>query len=141
MQNIAINFISYFLIMGLYWHICCYSICHFWWCNIHNRYNFITCNYWSISNTLYILAILINACTRIPAIVFFVCTTIFTFTLTCFIIPFLIWIICLLLNLHLQLHEICLVIALDSFLYVIILNMKTSTSFSFLEHTFLEIRH
>ena len=93
MQNIAI---SYFFTMTIYWsstgNICCYSICLFCWGNIHNCYNFITLNHWSISNFFSILDILTNAYARIPTIIFFACTIIFTFILTCFIIPFLIWI-------------------------------------------------
>ena len=47
-----------------------------------------------ISNTLWILTILTNTCARIQTKTFFSRIIIFTFTLTCFIIPFLIWITC-----------------------------------------------
>ena len=59
---------------------------------IHSNYNFITLSHWIISNTIKILIALTNICTRIPTVIFFVSTIIFTFSLTCFIIPFLIWI-------------------------------------------------
>ena len=90
MQNITIYFIYYFFTIGVCWHsTCCYSICYFCLYNTHNIYNFITWNHESISNTFY----LTNTCARIP-LIFFALTIIFTFTLTCFVIPFLIWITC-----------------------------------------------
>ena len=73
---------------------CCYSICLFCWYIINSNYNFITLSYWSISNSFLILTILTNTGAGIPAITFFELTIIFTFILTCFIIPFLIWITC-----------------------------------------------
>ena len=109
---------------------CCYSIYLFYRHNIHNNYNFITLSHWSISNTFEMLTILINACARIPTIIFFALTIFFTFTLTCFIIPFLFELLVVLLNLHLQSHEICFVIALASFLFIIILNVLLCVSFA-----------
>ena len=74
------------------WFFCCYSICLFCWYIIHNNYNFITLSHWSISNTFSILTILLNICGKIPTLIFFAFRIIFTFPLTCFIIPFLFWI-------------------------------------------------
>ena len=95
MQNKAV---SYFFTVTIYWsctrNICCYSICLFCWCNIHSNYNFITLIHWSISNTFQIRTIFTNTCARIPTIIFFTLMIIFTFTLTCFIIPFFVWITC-----------------------------------------------
>ena len=96
MQHIAINFISYFFTMTIYWRstrsICYYSIFHFCWYNMYDKYNLITRNHWSINNAFKILAILTSTCARIPTVILFACTIIFSFTLTCFIIPFLFWI-------------------------------------------------
>ena len=75
MQNLAI---SYFYTVTIYWssthYICCYSICLFCWYNIYKSYNFITFDHWSI--------------------IFLKLLIIFTFTLACFIIPFLTGIAC-----------------------------------------------
>ena len=97
MQNIAI---SYFFTVTTYWsstrNTCCYSICLFYyysicllcWYNIHSNYNFITLSHWNISNILQILPILTNTCAMILTIIFLAFSIIFTFTLTCVIIPF-----------------------------------------------------
>ena len=77
--------------MEIYSYICCYSICHFCWYNIYNRYNYTTRDHWSISNIFKILAILTNTCARTPTVISLAHTIIFTFTLTCFVISFLIW--------------------------------------------------
>ena len=93
MENIAINFISYIFPMKIYWsrtsNICSYSIYHFGWYNIHN---FITHNHWSIGNIFEIFTILVNTCGRIPTVIFLALAIVFIFPLTCFIMPFLIWI-------------------------------------------------
>ena len=133
MQNIAI---PYTFTMTIFCYICYYTVFQFCWYNIHNRYNFITGDNWSISHTLYILAILTNTYTRIATTIFFPLVIIFTFTLTCVIIPFLIWFDVALLNLHLQLHQICFVIALASFLFIIVLNASTFLSFFFFWNTY-----
>ena len=129
--------------MTIYWsstrNICCCSICIFCRYNIHNSYNFITLDDWSTSNTFQILSILTNTCVRIPNIIIFACMIIFTFTLKCLIILFLIWFHVVLLNLYLQSHETCFAVALDLFLSAILLNALTLMSFvSFGTHTFGE---
>ena len=75
-------------------NIYCYSLCLYCCWYIHNKYNFITLSHWSISNFFKILAILRNTCASIPTRISFTLTVIFTFTLTCFIISFFIWITC-----------------------------------------------
>ena len=90
MQNIAI---SYFFTITIYWSST-RNIYLFCWYNIHNKYNFITFSYWSISNNFEILTVLTNTCARISTIILFAVTIIFTFTLTCFLILPLIWITC-----------------------------------------------
>ena len=60
MQNITINFISYFLIFIISCYICWYSICDtYWqiicsicWYTIQNIHNLYTCNHWIINNVL-----------------------------------------------------------------------------------------
>ena len=110
-----------FFTMTVYW-----SICHFCWSNVHSSYNFITLDHWSISNTFWIFTIRTDSCARIPTIIYFALDKmiIFTFTLTCFRIHFWFELHVLLLNLHLQSHEVCFVIVLASF-FVIILNALT----------------
>ena len=66
---------------------------------------------------------LTNACARIPTIIFFARTIIFA--LTCLIDM----LHTVLLNFHLQSREICSVIAVTSFLFVIILNTLAFMSF------------
>ena len=92
MQNIAINFISDFFIIMIYWHICCYSICLFCWCSIHHIYNFI--HALKYRQYFLILGILTNTCARILVITYFSLTIIFIFAWTCFIVSVLIWITC-----------------------------------------------
>ena len=81
--------------MTIYWsstrNNCCYSISNFCWYNIHHKYNFSTLDHWSISNAF---GFLTNTCARILTKIFFALMIIFTFRLTCIIIPFLIWITC-----------------------------------------------
>ena len=95
MQNITKFF---FFTKTIYWsstrNICCYCICRFCWYNIHNSFNFIARNHWSISNTFWIFTIPSNTCARIPTIIFYPLMIIFKFTLTCFIFLFLIWVTC-----------------------------------------------
>ena len=74
-----------------------------------------------------------NTCPRIPTIIFLALVTIFTLTLTYLIILLLIRIAFVLMTLHLQSHQICFVTVLASFLFFIILNTLTFTSFVFLE--------
>ena len=85
-------------------HICWYSINHICWYNIHNMCNFITQIFWINSNSFSMLTIFNDTCTRIPAIIFYPRTIVFRIILTCFIIPFFIWIksLQLQLNLHLK---------------------------------------
>ena len=144
MQNIEI---SYFFTMTIYWrtirNICCYSICHFWCYNIHNRCNFVTRNCWIIDNTFKILAVFINTSARIPTLIFLTLMILFTLTLTCFIISFLIWITCFTIQFTFAItrnifsHCFCFIFvcyyinALTFFVVVVVV----------LEHIFLEIRH
>ena len=73
MQNVTINFISYFLIFIISFYICWYSICDtYWqiicsicWFNIQNIYNLYTCNHWIINNVL-------DTCYS-HSLIFFVC--------------------------------------------------------------------
>ena len=116
----------FFFSTTIHWYICCYSICHFCWYSIHNRYNFITLIHWSINNTFKILAILTNTCARITTIIFFALAIIFTFTLTYFIIPFLDWITCCTIG-----FAFTVTIVLPSFLFFIILNALTYIHFVF----------
>ena len=106
MQNIAINFISCILIIRIYWHIYFYSICRFCWYNIHNRYNFIARDHWSISNTFQILAILTSTCGRIPTIIFFALLHSHWHVLLFHFWPEL---LIVLLNLHLHSHGFCII--------------------------------
>ena len=138
MQNIE-NY--YFFTIAIYWgsirNICCYNICQFWWYHIHNKYNFITPDHWSISNTFWIFTILPNICAGIPTIVFFALTIIFIFTLTCFIILFLIWLTC-------SKFEFSLTITWNMFCHCfsLIFGCYHIKCFLFLlGYIFLEIRH
>ena len=115
--------------MTSFCYICCYSISLFCWYNIHNRYNFITCNHWSISNTFEILTILKYMCSEDSTYNLF-CTWKFLHS-HWHVLLFHFWfeLHVVLLNLHLQSHGICFVITLASFLFAIILNALTFMSF------------
>ena len=128
-----------FFTTTIHWYICCYSICHFCWYSIHNRYNFITLNHWSINNTFKVLAILTNTCARIATIIFFALAITFTFTLTYFIIPFLIWITCCTIGFAFTITNV-----LASFLFFYhfkCFNIYIFCLLFLLEHIFLEIGH
>ena len=129
MENIAMNFISYIFTLTSYWsrnsNIFCYSIYHFGWYIMHSRYNFITRDYWSINNTFEILVILTNTSGKIATIIFLALTIVFTFTLTCFIMPFLIWITSCTIDLSFKITWNMLYQCFASFLFVIISNTLT----------------
>ena len=84
----------------IYWsstrNICCYSIFYFCWYNVHNSYNFITLNHWSISNIFKKIAILTNTCPKIAIVIFFALTITFSFIdiIDIIIIAFVIYIAC-----------------------------------------------
>ena len=135
MQNIAI---SYFFTLTIYWsstfNMCCNNVCHFCRCNIHNSYDFIILDHWSIINTFSIFAIRINTCARIPTVISFACTIMFLFTLTCFIIPFSIWVTCCTIEFAFKItwNMFCHCFNFI-FVFVIILNALRFLSFVFLE--------
>ena len=63
---------------------------HYLW----HFYNFITRNYWIISNTFSIPITLTNTCARIPTIIFLRCAILFAITLKLIVFPFWIRITC-----------------------------------------------
>ena len=142
MQNITKFF---FFTKTIYWsstrNICCYCICRFCWYNIHNSFNFIARNHWSISNTFWIFTIPSNTCARIPTIIFYPLMIIFKFTLTCFIFLFWFELHVVLLDLHAQSHEIFFVIVLASFSFAITLNALKFMFMFLLENIFLVLCH
>ena len=131
MQKKTVYFISYLFIIRICWYsardIYWYSIYLICWYTIFEVYNFVTYKYWIISNTFSIHTILTKTCYRMATIIFFIRKRIFIITLTFIIIPFLLHV--LLSSLHLKSYETIFVNVLASFIFVIILNTLTSTSF------------
>ena len=102
MQNMTIHFVSYSFTVRVYWS------------------NFMTHNFWIISNTFYMFTILTKKCVRISTDLFCMYDKCYThfgifyyciFDLNCNLVM-------LVLNLYLQLHEIFFIIVLVSFIFV-----------------------
>ena len=108
---------------------CCYNIYLFCWYNIHDKYNFITLRDWHISNSFEIPTILGNTCVRIRTLTFCQLMIIFTFTLICFIIPFLIWITYCSIDFAFKMTWNMFYHFFGFILFVIILNALTCRSF------------
>lgn len=97
-QNIRVHFISKNFIIRIYSRgthdTCWYSIFHICWYTLFEAWKFITHNYWIINNTFKIHISLKNTCARLPSIICYARSILFTPTLRFIIISFLILIKC-----------------------------------------------
>ena len=132
--------------MAIYWrsrhNICCYTVCLFHWYIIHSNYNIITLvNEVSVALFKYLLFSQIHVL-GFKLDFFFHTYDIFTFTLTCFIIPCLIWITFCTVEFAFKItwYMFC---HCFSFIFVCyhIQCFNIYVFCFFLEHIFLEIRH
>ena len=117
MEKIVIKFISYFLLTQFFVTFIAIFV---FFADIHNRYNFSTCNHWCIGNTFSIIAILMRQDSNYSLFCtynFYIPNDMFLYSIFDLNYMFYYWI--------LQSYKICFIIVLASFLFVIILNALT----------------